>query len=74
MDKNSAKQNAQNMLKNKNIDGVCLNIIDETNHFGSDRNSIDLITADRQNSFDGTKLEVSLLLLDNLKEVFNESD
>jgi phosphopantothenoylcysteine decarboxylase/phosphopantothenate--cysteine ligase len=27
----------QNMLKNKNLDAVCLNILDEENSFGSDK-------------------------------------
>jgi phosphopantothenoylcysteine decarboxylase/phosphopantothenate--cysteine ligase len=31
MDKKEAKSNAQNMLKNKNLDAVCLNILDESN-------------------------------------------
>ncbi|MEA3497903.1 MAG: bifunctional phosphopantothenoylcysteine decarboxylase/phosphopantothenate--cysteine ligase CoaBC [Campylobacterota bacterium] len=73
MDKNSAKQNAEAMLGNKNIDGVCLNILDNENNFGSDTNSINLITKDKQtNQISGTKLEVSLTLLDRLKAIFSE--
>ena len=59
MDKTNAKQNAINMLKNKNIDGVCLNIIDDKNNFGSDYNSINLITSNNQDNrsiIQGSKL------------------
>ncbi|MEA3552859.1 MAG: bifunctional phosphopantothenoylcysteine decarboxylase/phosphopantothenate--cysteine ligase CoaBC [Campylobacterota bacterium] len=72
MDKTSAKQNATNMLQNKNLDGVCLNIIDENNSFGSDSNSINFITSNDKSNFDGSKLEVSLELLNTFKGLFNE--
>ncbi|MCK5110801.1 MAG: bifunctional phosphopantothenoylcysteine decarboxylase/phosphopantothenate--cysteine ligase CoaBC [Arcobacteraceae bacterium] len=73
MDKEKAKDNAASMLKNKNLDGVCLNIIDEQNNFGSDTNKIELITSHSlQWKQEGSKLEVSLKLLDNLKEGFND--
>ena len=72
MDKDLAKQNATNMLQNKNLDGVCLNIIDENNNFGSDNNSINFITSNNEASFNGSKLEVSIKLLDTLKVSFSE--
>ena len=72
MDKNLAYENAKNMRSEKNIDGVCLNIIDENNSFGSSSNKIDLITADKTISFDGDKLEISLNLLDTLSLEFYE--
>ena len=34
--------NATTMLEKKNLDGVCLNIINEENSFGSENNSINL--------------------------------
>ena len=71
MDKNKAKDNAYNMLKNKKLDGVCLNILDENNSFGSDNNKIELITTTTWQE-EGTKLEVSLQLLDELKKQFKE--
>ncbi len=73
MDKNNAKINATNMLENKKLNGVCLNILDEKNNFGSDTNTINLITS--QNNTEhiiGTKLEVSLNILDTLKVTFSE--
>ncbi len=88
MDQKNAKQNANKMLANKNLDGVCLNIISDDNGFGSDINEIELITSsmhftsgevERDYSsrlvpilLNGNKLEVSLSLLDKLKEEFSE--
>jgi phosphopantothenoylcysteine decarboxylase/phosphopantothenate--cysteine ligase len=72
LDKENAMTNATNMLKNKNLDGVCLNILDDKNNFGSDTNSIDFITSSETISFNGSKLEVSIDLLDNLKVAFSE--
>lgn len=74
MDKDNGQNNAINMLNNKNIDAVCLNIIDETNNFGSDTNQIELITKENcVPNINGTKLKVSLEILDRLKDEFNES-
>jgi phosphopantothenoylcysteine decarboxylase/phosphopantothenate--cysteine ligase len=73
MDKESAKVNAINMLEKKNLDGVCLNILDENNGFGSDNNSIDIITKTTEEVIaPASKLEVSLELLDQLKGCFSE--
>ena len=72
MNKSLAKDNATNMLQNKNLDGVCLNIIDQSNNFGSDTNSINFITPNDDANFDGSKLEVSMQLLDKLKVSFSE--
>jgi phosphopantothenoylcysteine decarboxylase/phosphopantothenate--cysteine ligase len=73
IDKSNAKQNAQNMLKNKNLDAVCLNILDENNSFGSDTNQIDLLTKNNSTKLNrSSKLEISLLLLNTLKNEFNE--
>ena len=73
MDSTNALENANNMLNSKKLDGVCLNIISENNKFGSDTNSIDLITNNKNFKLEtANKLEISLSLLDNLKEVFCE--
>ncbi len=72
MDKDNAKQNATNMLQNKSIDGVCLNIIDKNNNFGSDTNNINFITSNEESYFEGSKLDISIQLLDNIKESFSE--
>ena len=73
MDKNNAISNATSMLERKNIDAVCLNIIDEDNNFGSDTNQITII--DKSSSFElpiKSKFELSFLLLDKLKGTFAE--
>ncbi len=67
LDKENAKTNAINMLNKKTLDAVCLNVLDENNNFGSDSNSIELITKSNNSiSIDGSKLVVSLQLLDSL--------
>jgi phosphopantothenoylcysteine decarboxylase / phosphopantothenate---cysteine ligase len=63
-----ANTNAKNMLEKKDLDGVCLNIIDENNSFGSSSNNITYITKTTQKEFSGDKLEVSLQLLEYLKD------
>jgi phosphopantothenoylcysteine decarboxylase/phosphopantothenate--cysteine ligase len=47
MDETTALNSATSMIENKNLDGVCLNIINEENSFGSDNNSIELILKNR---------------------------
>ena len=71
-DKNSAKQNALNMIQNKNIDGVCLNILDDDLNFGSDNNNIEFLTKDENIKISGDKLSVSLELIENIKKSFDE--
>ena len=70
MDKKEAKSNAQNMLKNKNLDAVCLNILDESNAFGSDTNKIELILKDKSFDFYGNKLDISLEILNRFEKEF----
>ena len=70
MDKKEAKTNAQNMLKNKNLDAVCLNILDENNSFGSQNNNIELILKDRSFDFYGNKLDISLEILNRFEKEF----
>jgi len=73
MDKVKAVQNATNMLTVKNIEAVCLNILDEKNTFGSNTNEINLITKNKNiNIKKDIKLIVSFHILDNLKDTFAE--
>lgn len=65
MDPATATQNAQNLLINKNVDAVCLNIINENNAFGSDTNSINFITKNENVAFaKADKLTLSLSIID----------
>jgi phosphopantothenoylcysteine decarboxylase/phosphopantothenate--cysteine ligase len=43
-DEENALANAQNMLKNKNLDAVCLNVINTQNNFGSENNAITFVS------------------------------
>ena len=70
MDKVNAKINAKNMLKNKNLDAVCLNVLDESNTFGDDSNKIELIFEDNSKDFSGNKLDISFSILENLEKKF----
>lgn len=71
LNKDQGLQNAQAMLENKNLDAVCLNYIDQTNQFGSDSNSIELIgKSNSVQKLSGAKLDVSFELLQLLKEQF----
>jgi phosphopantothenoylcysteine decarboxylase/phosphopantothenate--cysteine ligase len=74
MDSLVASNNAKNMLDKKELDGVCLNILSQDNPFGSDNNNIELFlkNQDKTLSFEGDKLTLSLNLLNQLQEVFNE--
>lgn len=64
MDPSTATQNAQNLLKNKGVDAVCLNIINDNNTFGSDTNAIDFISKNETVSFaKADKLTLSLHIL-----------
>jgi phosphopantothenoylcysteine decarboxylase / phosphopantothenate---cysteine ligase len=71
MDETTALNSATRMLENKNLDGVCLNILNEENSFGSENNNIELIFKDNSYEFKGSKLDVSLDILEKLKDEFN---
>jgi phosphopantothenoylcysteine decarboxylase / phosphopantothenate---cysteine ligase len=72
MDETTALNSANRMLENKNLDGVCLNILNEENSFGSDNNNIELILKNNSYEFKGSKLDVSLNILNKLEEEFLE--
>ncbi|MBP7783571.1 MAG: bifunctional phosphopantothenoylcysteine decarboxylase/phosphopantothenate--cysteine ligase CoaBC [Aliarcobacter sp.] len=74
IDETTALNSAIRMLENKNLDGVCLNILNEANTFGSDNNNIELILKDNSYTFSGDKLDVSLNVLEKLKEEFNKHE
>lgn len=65
-----AEANALNLLKRKGADAVCLNIIDESNPFGSDTNRIDFITADMKTMMPkADKLTLSLRILEEAERL-----
>ncbi len=70
LDKENAFDNAKNMLLNKSIDAVCLNIIDKENSFGSDTNKITFITKDKTIDLKkDKKLNISFGILELSKEI-----
>ena len=71
MDETVALDNAQSMLVNKKLDGVCLNIIKDKNSFGSDTNEIELVLKNNSHKFSGDKLNVSINIIETLESEFN---
>ena len=70
MDEFNAISNASDMLKNKNIDAVCLNILKDSSDFGSDTNKIEFITHEKVESIGhANKLEVSFGILGYAKSL-----
>ena len=59
------------MLKIKNLDAVCLNIINDNNNFGSDNNIIELFINNKCFVIQGSKLNVSFDLINKLKGEYN---
>ena len=66
MDKESGEESAKSMLKNKNLDAVCLNYVSD-NAFGSDENEITLFTKNTEVTFQkASKFDISMKLLSEL--------
>ena len=74
MDEITALNSAMSMLQKKNLDGVCLNIINEDNSFGSDNNNIELILKNSSHEIKGSKLEVSMNILEKLEKEFASNE
>lgn len=70
MDEVTALNSASSMLENKNLDAVCLNILNDENSFGSDTNEIELILKNNSFSFKGEKLDISMGILNRLQNEF----
>lgn len=70
MDSEKAIENAKNMLINKNLSGVCLNILNENNSFGSDENKIEFISKSKIIDIPKMdKLSLSFKILKNCKNI-----
>ncbi len=70
INKKIAKQNAINLLNEKKVDAVCLNIVTNSNSFGSDENEIEFITKDNSILLQKTnKLSLSFNILNRAKEL-----
>jgi phosphopantothenoylcysteine decarboxylase/phosphopantothenate--cysteine ligase len=70
MELQTAKINALNMLKNKKLDAVCLNVLKDASSFGSDTNAIEFITEEASTVLPkNDKLTLSFQILDNAKKL-----
>jgi len=70
MDKENAEANAIKMLQEKQLDGVCLNILQNSSSFGSDENEIEFITQNKALHIPKNgKLSVSFEIVKNAKEI-----
>ncbi|MDR2100817.1 MAG: bifunctional phosphopantothenoylcysteine decarboxylase/phosphopantothenate--cysteine ligase CoaBC [Campylobacteraceae bacterium] len=70
LDAENALENAENMLKEKSLDAVCLNIINSANPFGGDTNAVTFITKNKTSEFyQKSKLEISFDILRNSEEL-----
>jgi len=68
MDESVALNNAKTMLQKKSLDAVCLNILKNSNSFGSQTNEIEFITSDTtQKLAKNDKLTISFSILENAK-------
>lgn len=70
-DKENALENAKKMLKEKDLNMVCLNILGETVNFGSDETTIDLIGT-KSALFSGDKFSVALDLMRTFETLIDE--
>ena len=70
MDPITAIPNASDMLKNKKLDAVCLNILEDSSSFGTDTNKIDFITKETIDSIESAdKIRVSFGILEHAKKL-----
>ncbi len=70
MDIENAVANASKMLENKKLDAVCLNILKDSSSFGSDTNTIEFISKEKQESIpQADKLSVAFEILKYAKNL-----
>jgi phosphopantothenoylcysteine decarboxylase/phosphopantothenate--cysteine ligase len=70
MDESNATLNATNMLHNKKLDAVCLNVLKDSDSFGSDTNEIKFITKDSTTYIPSAeKLRVAFEILNSAKKI-----
>jgi phosphopantothenoylcysteine decarboxylase/phosphopantothenate--cysteine ligase len=74
-DKDLALNSAKDMLKNKALHGVCLNVLGEDINFGDDESRINLILKDKIIDFHkDKKLNIALKIILSLKELEGKSE
>ncbi len=69
INKDAGMTNAIRMLSAKNLDAVCLNVVEESS-FGSDENEITLILSNKKVELPKqSKLDISFAIIDELKKI-----
>jgi len=73
MDEINGLFNAESILKKKNIDGVCYNLLKDSHSFGTDENNMIFITGEKSIDLGTTdKLELSFKILSESQKLENE--
>lgn len=75
MDSDKGFQNAKKLIENKNVDGVCYNLLKDSQSFGTNKNQITFITS--QNAIDlgeDSKLNLSFKILNESQKLNNEQE
>lgn len=69
-DANTAKESATNLLTQKSVDAVCLNILGKNNNFGSDKNEVTFISKELEYTIPlSDKIDVAFKILEHSKEL-----
>jgi phosphopantothenoylcysteine decarboxylase/phosphopantothenate--cysteine ligase len=70
MDRENGEKFAKEMLIRKELNGVCLNILEDSNSFGTDSNEVTFITKDSVATFErASKLEISQKIVDSAEKL-----
>ena len=73
MDKKDGFFNAESILKKKNIDGVCYNLLEDSQSFGTDENNMIFITGEKSIDLGiDNKLRLSFKILSESQKLENE--
>ncbi|MDD2790587.1 MAG: bifunctional phosphopantothenoylcysteine decarboxylase/phosphopantothenate--cysteine ligase CoaBC [Sulfurimonas sp.] len=70
MDPINAVQNATNLLERKHVDAVCLNLLVNSDSFGTDTNAVDFITKEKRETLkEADKFTLSFDILEHAKSL-----
>ena len=73
MDEEKGFSNAKSLIENKNVDGVCYNLLKDSQSFGTTEHSITFITPNEAKDLgNGSKLDLSFKILDESQTLENE--
>jgi len=73
MDEKNGFSNAKSLIENKNVDGVCYNLLKDSQSFGTTEHNITFITSNSEKDLgNGSKLDLSFKILDESQALENE--